>query len=166
MVFLELRRDSRVTTGNSGFLFNWPREVQFSFELRIRTGDCSRDTAGPNRPHLGLIKPRSPALQAHSLPSETPGKPKYPIAFIMEHSHCSPLLLRGRTPGIQVKLRVPLFHNFFFFFGQKMCKPDIAIIYRYLKSASIYSTHYKQVTGDPKSHCDKPFQGYGVRYFL
>ena len=30
---LELRRDSRVTTGNSGFLFNWPREVQFSFEL-------------------------------------------------------------------------------------------------------------------------------------
>ena len=32
-VFLELRRDCRVTTGNSGFLFNWPREVQFSFEL-------------------------------------------------------------------------------------------------------------------------------------
>ena len=27
---------------------------QFSFELWVRTGDCSRDTAGPNRPHLGL----------------------------------------------------------------------------------------------------------------
>ena len=40
MVFLELWRDSRVTTGNSGFLFNWPREVQFSFELRVRTGHC------------------------------------------------------------------------------------------------------------------------------
>ena len=56
MDFLELRWDSRVTTGNSGFLFNWPREVQFSYELRVRTGDCSRDTAGPNRPHLGLCR--------------------------------------------------------------------------------------------------------------
>ena len=50
---------------------------------------------------------------------------------------------------------------FFFFFGQKTCKPDLAIVYRYLKSASIYSTHYKEVTGDPKLHCDEPFQGYG-----
>ena len=64
MVFLELGRDSRVTTGNSGFLFNWPREVQFSFELRVRTGDCSRDTAGPNRPHLGLCPgPNVPLLR-------------------------------------------------------------------------------------------------------
>ena len=48
---------------NSGFLFNWPREVQFSFELRVRTGDCSRDTAGPNRPHLGLCPgPNVPLL--------------------------------------------------------------------------------------------------------
>ena len=30
MVFLELRRDSRVTTGISGFLLCWPREVQSS----------------------------------------------------------------------------------------------------------------------------------------
>ena len=30
MVFLELRRDSRVTTGNSGCLLCWPREVQSS----------------------------------------------------------------------------------------------------------------------------------------
>ena len=28
MVFLELRRDSRVTTGNSGCLLCWPWEVQ------------------------------------------------------------------------------------------------------------------------------------------
>ena len=35
VVFLKVRRDSRVTTGNSGFLFNWPRDVQFSFELRV-----------------------------------------------------------------------------------------------------------------------------------
>ena len=61
MVFLELWRDSRVTTGNSGFLFNWPREVQFSFELRVRTGDCSPVTAGQNRHHLRLC-PGSPCL--------------------------------------------------------------------------------------------------------
>ena len=61
--FLELRRDCRVTTGNSRFLFNWPREVQFSFELRVRTGDCSRDTAGPNSPHPGLCPgPNVPLL--------------------------------------------------------------------------------------------------------
>ena len=30
MVFLELRRDSRVTTGNSGCLLCWPRQVQSS----------------------------------------------------------------------------------------------------------------------------------------
>ena len=33
MVFLELRRNSRVTTGNSGFLFCWPREVQSSIRV-------------------------------------------------------------------------------------------------------------------------------------
>jgi len=110
-------------------------------------------------------RPRSPALQADSLPSEPPGKQRYPISLIMGHSYWSPLLLKGRTPGIPVKLWVPLSHDFFFF-GQKMCKSDIAIVCGYLKSAPIYSTHYKEVTGDPKSHFDKPFQGYGVRYSL
>ena len=33
MVFLELGRDSRVTTGNSGFLFNWPRDAWCCFSL-------------------------------------------------------------------------------------------------------------------------------------
>ena len=33
LVFLELRRDSRVTTGNSGFLLCWPREVQSSIRV-------------------------------------------------------------------------------------------------------------------------------------
>ena len=33
MVFLELRRDSRVTTGNSGCLLCWPREVQSSIRV-------------------------------------------------------------------------------------------------------------------------------------
>ena len=33
MVFLELRRDSRVTTGNSGCLLCWPRQVQSSYSF-------------------------------------------------------------------------------------------------------------------------------------
>ena len=33
MVFLELRRDSRVTTGNSGCLLCWPRQVQSCIRL-------------------------------------------------------------------------------------------------------------------------------------
>ena len=33
MVFIELRRDSRVTTGNSGCLLCWPREVQSSIRV-------------------------------------------------------------------------------------------------------------------------------------
>ena len=33
MVFRELRWDSRVTTGNSGFLLCWPRKSNLSFEL-------------------------------------------------------------------------------------------------------------------------------------
>ena len=33
MVFLELRRNSRVTTQNSGFLLCWPREVQSSIRV-------------------------------------------------------------------------------------------------------------------------------------
>ena len=32
--------------------------------------------------------------------------------------------------------------------------PDIAIVYRYLVSASTYSTHYKEVPGDPKTNWD------------
>ena len=44
--------------------------------------------------------------------------------------------------------------------------PDIAIVYRYLVSASTYSTHYKEVTGDRKTHWDRAFQGYRVGYPL
>ena len=33
MDFLELRRDSRVTTGNSGCLLCWPRQVQSSIRV-------------------------------------------------------------------------------------------------------------------------------------
>ena len=61
MDFLEFWRDSRVTMSNSGFHLYWPREVQSSFDLRGRAGDCSLVTAVQNRPHLGLFPgPRFP----------------------------------------------------------------------------------------------------------
>ena len=45
MVFLKVRRDSRVTTGNSGFLLCWPREVQSSIRVAreswgLRSSHC------------------------------------------------------------------------------------------------------------------------------
>ena len=46
MASLELRRDSRVMTGNSGRLSCCPREVRSPFELRGGAGHCSRVTAG------------------------------------------------------------------------------------------------------------------------
>ena len=45
MVSLELRRDSRVTTGNSGSHSCCQREVQSPLELQGGAGDCSRVTA-------------------------------------------------------------------------------------------------------------------------
>ena len=38
MDFLELQRDSRVTTGNSGCLLCWPREVQSSIRVAKEPG--------------------------------------------------------------------------------------------------------------------------------
>ena len=38
VLFLELRRDSRVTKGNSGFLLCWPREVQSSIRVVRESG--------------------------------------------------------------------------------------------------------------------------------
>ena len=54
MVFLELPRDSRVTTGISGFPLGWPWEAQSSPRVRGKAGGCARVTAGPKRPHLGV----------------------------------------------------------------------------------------------------------------
>ena len=54
VVFLELRRDSQVTTGKSVFLLCWPTKSNLPFNLLGRAGGCSRVTAGPKRPHLGV----------------------------------------------------------------------------------------------------------------
>ena len=42
---LEARWDSRVTTGNSGFLLCWPRKSNLPFELRGKAEGCTRVTA-------------------------------------------------------------------------------------------------------------------------
>ena len=47
MVFLELRRDSRVTTAIQAASCVGPGKSNLPFELRRKAGDCSRVTAGP-----------------------------------------------------------------------------------------------------------------------
>ena len=46
MVFLELRRDSRVTTGNSGCLLCWPRQVLHITHLPFHCADLLAFTLG------------------------------------------------------------------------------------------------------------------------
>ena len=54
MDFLELQRDSRVTTGNSGCLLCWPREVQSSIRVAKEIWGLLSSDCRANRPHLGL----------------------------------------------------------------------------------------------------------------
>ena len=54
MVLLELRRDSRVMTGNLGFLL-LALKSNLPFGLRGAAGDCARVTAGQKRPKLDGI---------------------------------------------------------------------------------------------------------------
>ena len=63
MVFLELRRDSRVTTGNSGCLLCWPREVQSSIRVVKEIWGLLSSECRANRPHLGLCPEANVPLQ-------------------------------------------------------------------------------------------------------
>ena len=54
MIFLDLRRVSRITTGNSGFLLCWPRKANLLFELQGKARGCAWVTARPKRPPLGF----------------------------------------------------------------------------------------------------------------
>ena len=63
MVFLQLRRDSRVMTGNSSFLLCLPRKSNLPLELRERARDCSRVTSGQVKPHLCLCTGPNVPLQ-------------------------------------------------------------------------------------------------------
>src|SRR5574337_21881 len=63
VVFLELRRDSRVTTGNSGCLLCWPREVQSSIRVAKENWGLLSSDCRANRPHLGLCREAHVPLQ-------------------------------------------------------------------------------------------------------
>ena len=63
MVFLELRRDSRVTTGNSGCLLCWPRQVQSSTRVAKESWALLSSDCRANRPHLGLCPEANVPLQ-------------------------------------------------------------------------------------------------------
>ena len=65
MVFLELRRDSRVTTGNSGCLLCWPRQVQSSIRVaKERWALLSSDCRGKQHPptHTISLLPKNLSL--------------------------------------------------------------------------------------------------------
>ena len=52
MVFLELRRDSRVMTGNSGCLLCWPRQAQSSIRVAKESCDKPRQYIKKQRYHI------------------------------------------------------------------------------------------------------------------
>ena len=63
MVFLELRRDSRVTTRNSGCLLCWPREVHSSIPVPKESWVLLSSDCTANRSHLGLCPEANVPLQ-------------------------------------------------------------------------------------------------------
>ena len=58
MVFLELRRDSRVTTGNSGCLLCWPRQVQSPSPSMHQPAPSPRNMVGAVGAHQTWSFPR------------------------------------------------------------------------------------------------------------
>ena len=63
VVFLELRWDSRFTTGNSGCLLCWPREVQSCIRVAQESGGLLWSHSRANRPHLCLCPKANVPLQ-------------------------------------------------------------------------------------------------------
>ena len=63
MVFLELRWDSRVTTGNSGCHLCWPRQVQSSIPVPKKSWGLLSSVCRANRSHLGLCPEANVSLQ-------------------------------------------------------------------------------------------------------
>ena len=85
MVLLELRRDSRVMTGNLGFLL-LALKSNLPFGLRGGAGDCTRVTAGQKRPNLGLCPGSNVALQGRQGSREVIGACEEPKE---SHVDCS-----------------------------------------------------------------------------
>ena len=84
MVFLELRRDSRVTTGNSGFLLCWPRKSN----LPDQEGRRGSDEAVPG---LSVFPLREPGVSGN---------------FWVSYEGCQvPFRTSGRIMGLPLRRR-------------------------------------------------------------
>ena len=63
VVFLELRRDSRVSTGNSGCLLCWPRQVKSSIRVAKESWGLLSSECRAKSPHLGLCPEANVPIQ-------------------------------------------------------------------------------------------------------
>ena len=61
--FSRVEGDSRVTTGNSGCLLCWPRDVQSSIRVAKESWGLLSSDCRANRPHLGLCPEANVPLQ-------------------------------------------------------------------------------------------------------
>src|SRR5574337_786412 len=97
VVFLELRRDSRVTTGNSGCLLCWPREVQSSIRVAKESWGLLSSYCRANRPHRGLCPEAEVPLQGR--PGSRGGIPDAPgeTGIHLEWKQRTPLCSRIAT---------------------------------------------------------------------
>ena len=62
LVFLEFRRDYRVTMGNSGCFLCWAREVQSSIRVARESWKLLPSDCRANRPHIGLCSETNVSL--------------------------------------------------------------------------------------------------------
>ena len=97
MVFLELRRDSRVTTGHSGYLLCWPKEVQSSIRVAKESWGLLSSDCRANRRHLGLcpeaiVPLQGPQVSRGCIP-DTPGE----TGIHLEWKQRTPLCSRVAT---------------------------------------------------------------------
>ncbi len=110
MDFLELQRDSRVTTGNSGCLLCWPREVQSSIRVAKESWGLLSSDCRANRPHLGLCPEASVPLQGRKgsrgcIP-DTPGETGHLSSGIWKLG-----VFSRRCTGETLPLRVDFIHR-------------------------------------------------------
>ena len=99
MVFLELRRDSRVTTGNSGCLLCWPRQVQSS--IRVVQSAKTRLGADYGSDH-------EPLISKFRLKLKKVGKTTRPFRYDLNQiPYDYAVEVRNRFKGLDLIDRVP-----------------------------------------------------------
>ena len=120
MVFLELRRDSRVTTGNSGCLLCWPSQVQSSIRVAKESWALLSSDCRANRPHLkGGIEPQESPWKFSSIYPQNQSLPTF--CFVLSPT---PLTLQGAVPDyLSLKKRVNLQLQLIKFLGVIVFQP-------------------------------------------